>query len=206
MRSSYSPLPKACFRQNEHLEPTYPQKDCHLDRAFRDIKGCRIIPSLITCRRLLTILKMKYWILLITFLTQATVATGMEPDVIFQKDVEQLASRLENYPIKLCIGDLGYAAMAAKTDAFHCRNRSDISYDDCMKIGKENRDFSHLIINKRFKAITGDVIYLKKNLKYSFYTGSGGIVMNFAKERNSTFSFHTANYGGVTLDPVKKCP
>ena len=96
--------------------------------------------------------------------------------------------------------------MAAKTDDSLCRRRSDISFADCMKIGREGRDFSQLVINKKFKVKAGDVIYLKKNTKYSLVTGSGGVVKDFTKEPESTFKFHTANYGGVALDAVRKCP
>lgn len=142
---------------------------------------------------------------LLVFAFSPTIAVGAEPDVIFQKDVDQETSLLASYPIKLCIGDLGYAAMAAKMDDSNCRRRSDILYDDCMKIGKEGRDFSQLIINKTFKTKAGDVIYLRKKMKYSFFTVSGGIVKDFSKESNSTFSLHTSNYGGISLDPVKKC-
>lgn len=146
------------------------------------------------------------YLLFFSFSVQAFVAPSTEPDVIFQKDVERQPSLVESYPIKLCVGDLGYAAMAAKTDDSNCRRRSDISYEDCMKIGTKGRDFSRLIVNKTFKAKAGDVIYLRKNMKYSFFTGSGGIVKDFTKESKSTFSFHTANYGGVALDPIKRCP
>ncbi|MBK7893063.1 MAG: hypothetical protein IPJ84_20070 [Bdellovibrionales bacterium] len=145
-------------------------------------------------------------ILVLVFSTQVAVAIGEKPDIIFQKDVDRDALLLEIYPIKVCIGDLGYAPMAEKMDASGCRRRSDISYDDCMKIKKEGRDFSQLIVNKRFKVKTGDVIYLRKNMKYSFFTGSGGIAKDFTKESKSIFSFGTANYGGVALDPVKRCP
>ena len=145
-------------------------------------------------------------LLVLIFLAQVPFAIGTKPIVIFQKDIDRDVSLRKSYSIKLCIGDLSYAAMAAKIDDSQCRKRSDISYSDCMKIGTKDRDFSQLIINKMFKVKTGDVVYLKNNVKYSFSTGSGGIVKNFTKESNSTFLFHTANYGGVALDSVKKCP
>lgn len=144
--------------------------------------------------------------LLFSISVQASTTIGAVPDVIFQKDVDKQASLIKNYPIKICVGNLGYSAMESKTDDSNCRSRSDISYGDCMKIGKEGRDFSQLIINKKFKVKPGDTIYLKKHAKYSLVTGSGGITKDFSKESRSTFSFHTANYGGVALDPVKKCP
>lgn len=144
--------------------------------------------------------------LLFSISAQAANEGSLEPDVIFQKDVDRRAALVESYPIKLCVGSLAYSGMKAKIRDSDCRRRSDISYDDCMKIGKEGRDFSKLIINKTFKAVPGDVIYLKKNMKYSFFTGSGSIVKDFTRETKSIFSFHTANYGGVALDPAKRCP
>lgn len=143
---------------------------------------------------------------LIAFSMQAAVAVGAEPDAVFQKDVDQQPTLVENYPVKLCVGDLSYSGMAKKMEDSRCRKKSDLSYDECMKVETKGRDFTQLIINKTFKVKTGDVVYLRKNMKYSFFTGSGGIVKNFAKEPSSIFSFHTANYGGVALDPVKKCP
>ena len=113
-------------------------------------------------------------LLVFTFSPPIAMAIGAEPDVIFQKDVDRETSLLESYPIKLCIGNLGNAAMAAKMDDSNCRRRSDISYDDCMKIGKEGRDFSQLIVNKTFKAKAGDVICYSGHV--AIYDGNGGIV------------------------------
>jgi hypothetical protein len=152
------------------------------------------------------LIKLTAFLFLFSFSALAGITTGTEPDVIFQKDIDRQGSLIENYPVKICVGELGYAAMAAKTDDSHCRGRADISYDDCIKIGKEGRDFSQVIVNKIFKVKTGNVIYLKKHIRYSLVTGSGGVVKDFSKESKSIFLFHTANYGGVALDPVKKCP
>lgn len=145
-------------------------------------------------------------LLFLSFSVAASSSTGAEPDVILQKDVDRQASLAEKYPIKVCVGSLAYSGMAAKNDDSRCRDRSDITYDDCMKIPKKGRDFTQVVINKTVRVKTGDIIYLKKNLKYSFFTGSGGIVKDFSNESKSTFVFGTANYGGVALDPIKKCP
>ena len=153
-----------------------------------------------------SLVRLKFSFLVFVFTTQLAVANSEKPDIIFQKDVDQEKSLLESYPVKICISELGYSPMAEKSDRVTCRERSDISYDDCLKMLKGHGDFSQVIVNKKFKAKTGDVIYLKKNMKYSFSTGSGGFVKDFTKEAKSIFVFGTANYGGVALDPVKKCP
>lgn len=126
-------------------------------------------------------------------------------EVLFDKDYEANPELAKEYPIKICVGTLGYSHIEAKTqDDPKCQQQKEIPYEQCMKQRKGRANFKLLVINNSINVQPGDVIYLKRKA-YSFVMGASGFQKNFSKEKNSTFKIDTANYGGVTIDPLKNC-
>ncbi len=132
-------------------------------------------------------------------------ANSDSSDVLFEKDREANPGLAKEYPIKICVGPLGYSGMEVKTkDDPRCREQKEIPYEECMRRRVSRANFKLLVINKSIKVQPGEVIYLKKK-KYSFLMGASGFQKNFSKEQNSTFKIDTANYSGVTIDSLKSC-
>ncbi len=132
-------------------------------------------------------------------------ANSASTDVLFEKDLEANPELAKEYPIKICVGPLGYSGMEAKTqDDPRCEKQKEIPYEECMRQRVSRANFKLLVINKDIKVQPKEVIFLKRK-KYSFLMGASGFQKNFSKEENTTFKLDTANYGGVAIDSVKNC-
>lgn len=125
-------------------------------------------------------------------------------DVLFENELNGEVSSNAEFPVKVCVGALGYSGNARKTDELYCREGNGAMREECMKKRASRANFKLLVINKKIEIQPHQTIYLKKK-KYSLLLGDSGIQKDFSKDSNLVWRLDTANYGGLALDPANRC-
>lgn len=127
-----------------------------------------------------------------------------QDDVLLGNELNGEVSNNTEFPVKVCVGALGYSGNARKTDELYCREGNGAARDECMKKRAGRANFKLLVINKKIEIQPHQTIYLKKK-KYSLLLGDSGIQKDFSKDSNLVWRLDAANYGGLALDPVNRC-